>query len=382
MSNPYILFVDDDDANRLVFEAVCGDEFRVATAPSAQDALDFLAQHEVGVLISDQRMPGMTGVELLEIARREHPQVARLLITAFSDLESAIDAINRGHIRRYLRKPWDPDLLKRELHDALELYELSDKVQRLERRLVDTERVYSLGIIAASIAHELRNPLAFIKENLERARSLTARSLETLAAEGDGDGAGRRALQKVLTQTGSALDDIEAGVQRMAAVVQGVEVSSRSADANDVDLRDVLRLTLRMVQGQIRYAGRLELAPRASPWVRGTTRDKVGQVLLNLAVNALQAVEANPYGEGIVRIEVDHDEDWAIVEVSDNGPGVAAGDRAKIFDPFFTRKQGEGTGLGLAISKRIAEEAGGTLTVEPSPLGGAMFRLRLPLAKR
>jgi len=64
------------------------------------------------------------------------------------------------------------------------------------------------------------------------------------------------------------------------------------------------------------------------------------------------------------------------------GPGVAAGDRAKIFDPFFTRKQGEGTGLGLAISKRIAEEAGGTLTVEPSPLGGAMFRLRLPLAKR
>src|SRR4051812_11324174 len=130
-----------------------------------------MRQQEVSVLLTDQRMPGMTGVELAEATRHEFPDSVRMLINAYSDLNAAIEAINRGQIHLYLRKPWEP----RELRVALEMargrYLVTRRLRELERRLVSTERVYALGVIAAGIAHELRNPLSAIKGNIEICRA-------------------------------------------------------------------------------------------------------------------------------------------------------------------------------------------------------------------
>ena len=140
------------------------------TASSGAEGLAILAEQEVAVLLVDQRMPGMTGVEVFEIAQERYPDSVRILITAFTDLTEAIAAINRGHIRRYLRKPWEPEELKAALREAVEIYQTRKKIADLETRLLETERTYALGVVAAGVAHELRNPLAAMSMNLELAR--------------------------------------------------------------------------------------------------------------------------------------------------------------------------------------------------------------------
>ena len=119
-----ILYVDDDTANLLVLKATCQGEFDVITAASGPEGLAILKEREVAVLLVDQRMPGMSGVEVLEIAQELYPETIRILITAYSDLSDAISAINRGKIRRYIRKPWDPGELKAVLRDSVETFQI------------------------------------------------------------------------------------------------------------------------------------------------------------------------------------------------------------------------------------------------------------------
>ncbi|HWZ92492.1 MAG TPA: response regulator, partial [Polyangiaceae bacterium] len=150
-----VLFVDDDESNLIVCRESCGSEFPVLTADGAEAALEMLSKHEVGAIIADQRMPGTTGVALLERVHAEYPDTIRLLITAYSDIRAAIDAINCGHVRRYLKKPWLPEELRNEVREALEAYRLKRERDALDIRLRETERVYALGVVAASIGHEL-----------------------------------------------------------------------------------------------------------------------------------------------------------------------------------------------------------------------------------
>jgi len=124
--------VDDDTANLVVLKATCQGEFDVITAASGPEGLEILKEREVAVLLVDQRMPGMSGVEVFEIAQELYPDIVRILITAYSDLSDAINAINRGKIRRYIRKPWDPDELKAVLRDGIESYQMRRKVTQLE----------------------------------------------------------------------------------------------------------------------------------------------------------------------------------------------------------------------------------------------------------
>src|SRR5208283_1020624 len=110
-----VLYVDDDAPNLVVFEAACGSEFDVLTAENGTAALDIMRRQEVAILLTDQRMPGTSGVELAATVRDEFPDTIRLLITAYADLDSAIDAINWGQVHKYLRKPWDIRELKQAL---------------------------------------------------------------------------------------------------------------------------------------------------------------------------------------------------------------------------------------------------------------------------
>jgi C4-dicarboxylate-specific signal transduction histidine kinase len=373
-----VLFVDDEEANLLVCEAVCGDSFHVLTASSAEQALALMRSSEVGVVIADQRMPKTTGVELLERVRDEHPQAVRILITAYSDMPVAIDAINRGHVRRYLKKPWEPEELKAEIRDALERYQTSRKLSDLERRLTETERLYALGVVAAGIAHELRNPITWIVNNLEHALGELGET-DAQLARGTVE-VGR--LRTQVAEISAALSDASAGAQRIREIVAGIEMSTMRPShlPQVVDLSEVLRLALRLVYGELKRCAKLELDVNCSPKIQGSTT-KVEQVALNLLVNAIHAVSGGAREQSVISARLRVDGTHAYLEIADNGPGVAVSDLERIFDPFFTTKPGIGTGLGLAISRRIAEELGGKLEVSRDErLGGALFRFSLPLA--
>ncbi len=126
-----ILFVDDEEHNLTVFEAAFEDDYRIFTAGSAPEALELLAEHEIHVVITDQRMPGMTGVQLLEELVNNYPEVVRIVLTAYSDIEVVIQAINVGRVYQYVTKPWDEDDFKIIIDQALEDYDLRQENDRL-----------------------------------------------------------------------------------------------------------------------------------------------------------------------------------------------------------------------------------------------------------
>jgi two-component system NtrC family sensor kinase len=369
-----VLFVDDDPANLLVCEAVCSDEFDVLTAHSGAQALELMAAHEVGVVVTDQRMPAMSGVELLERVRREFPMAVRLLVTAYSDVQAAMDAINRGHVRRYLKKPWQAEELKSELADALDRYQTGRRLRELERRLIQTERVYALGIVAAGIGHELRNPISWISTNLQHSLAELA-ELSTLLTGADS----AEALGKV-EEIKAALVDANSGTDRAIEIVSAIQLSMvrPAGDSELVNLEEVVRLALRLVEGDLRRAARVEIEVSGTAHVSGS-RTQLSQIVVNLLVNAIHAVSKVPAEQARIGVRISAVGNRAWLEVADCGPGVPEQDRERIFDPFFTTKPGVGTGLGLAISRKIAGELGGALDVgRDSSLGGAVFRLTLP----
>lgn len=370
-----VLFVDDDEGNLLVSEAVCGDDFEVLTARSGALALELMRAYEVGVIVCDQRMPEMSGVELLEKVQAEFPDSVRLLVTAYSDVGAAIDAINRGRVRRFLKKPWEPEELKAEIADALERYLTRRQLRELERRLVQTERVYALGIVAAGIGHELRNPISWITTNLQHSLAELGELSEALK----GNDTALVACQ--VDEIRAALQDASMGAERVAEIVSAIQLSMLrpAGESEIVDLEEVVHLALRLVEGDLRRAGKLDLQVSGSPRVRGS-RTQLSQIVVNLLINAIHAVaKLSPPG-AVIAVRIGTDGKLASLEVADCGAGVPDQDRERIFDPFFTTKPGVGTGLGLAISRKIAAELGGTLDVErDGRLGGAVFRLTLPV---
>jgi signal transduction histidine kinase len=295
----------------------------------------------------------------------------RVLITAYSDIQAAIAAINRGRVRRYLRKPWEPGELKAELADALDIYAMSRKLSAMDVRLRETERVYALGIVAASIAHEMKNPMMWVTNSLSVAQG-ELRKLAQQAAAGP--------VRSRIEEIEAALTDTRTGVDRVVDIVRGIELPTRSdaGTLKPVDLAEVLRLSLRLVSGELMRCASLELDVTCAPKITGSAT-KLGQVVLNLIVNAMQAVGTRPRSQNVISVRLRLDEAWAVLEVADNGPGIPDQDLGRIFDPFFTSKAGVGTGLGLAISRRIVEELDGSLVAgRDERLGGACFTVRLP----
>ncbi|MBL7933223.1 MAG: response regulator [Bacteroidia bacterium] len=137
-SNIHVLYVDDEENNLVAFKAAFRRDFTVFTAISAAEGQKVLAENEIHVLITDQRMPGTLGTELLAQAVKDYPDQIRILLTGFSDIEAIKDAINRGQIYHYLQKPWKDDELKETIENAYKIYHLKKKQQELSKQLLTT----------------------------------------------------------------------------------------------------------------------------------------------------------------------------------------------------------------------------------------------------
>ncbi|MCC6333907.1 MAG: response regulator [Myxococcales bacterium] len=361
--NPYVLYVDDDSANLVVFQSGLSGALPILTATSGEEALALLKQHEVAVLLADQRMPGMTGVQLMEKVRAEHPDVVRLLITAYSDLEASIDAINKGKVDAYFKKPWEPAELTLALTQARDRYIATKWTRELERRLVATERTYALGVVAAGIAHELRNPLTSVSLCLQLARQL----LKEKPFEDEQ----RQAADRNLV-------DATRAVEAIIEITAAMELSTRQREVASIDLKETVELAIRSVLGEVKARGRLVKELSEVPRIRAS-RTQVGQVVLNLLINAAQALDEARRSTNVVKVSLKQEGPSIVLKVSDTGAGIPEEVLGRIFDPFFTTKQDGGTGLGLAISRQIVNELGGAIDVDTVPGQGTTFRVRLPV---
>lgn len=243
--------------------------------------------------------------------------------------------------------------------------------RRLEAQLFLTDRLSSMGTIAAGVAHEINNPLTFLTVNLPLALELLATVDE---GEGDHDA---RSLSRELTPL---LEDGLAGAQRIAAIARDLKVFSRVDEEIPVSVRldTVLDSVLRMLENETRHVTRLEVSKRPTPAVRGTT-SRLAQLFTNLLVNAMQSLPDRPMVENLLRVTLgEGDEGWVVATIEDNGCGIPEQQLEKIFAPFFTTKPvGVGTGLGLAVCKNIVTGFGGSISVESAVGVGTKFVVRL-----
>lgn len=235
--------------------------------------------------------------------------------------------------------------------------------KKLMAQLMVSDRMASVGTLAAGVAHEINNPLAVVVSSL----GYMSECLE-------GPGGGVEALREPLAEA------IEAA-QRVRRIVHDLKRFSRAPDEEfraAVDVRAVIESTIRMAWNEIRHRAQLVQDCREVPMVL-VNEARLGQVLLNLVVNAAQALPEGRSDQNEIRITTRHEGDRVIVEVSDTGAGIAPENIGRIFDAFFTTKPvGVGTGLGLAISHRIVTSLGGELTVRSTVGEGTTFRVSLP----
>ncbi len=237
--------------------------------------------------------------------------------------------------------------------------------KRLEAQLMLADRMASVGTLAAGVAHEINNPLAFVLANVEFALAeLRAAAVEPL---------------EVLRALGEARD----GGLRVREIVRDLKAFSR-ADAEGserIDLRRVLQSALGLAQNEIRHRARLEVDVGDIPCVMGSEH-RLGQVFLNLLINAAQSIPEGRATDNEIRATTATAPDGrALVVISDTGGGISPEVLPRIFDPFFTTKPvGVGTGLGLSICHGIVSGLGGEILVESTVGRGTTFKVLLDAA--
>ena len=246
--------------------------------------------------------------------------------------------------------------------------------ERMEAGLVLADRFSGVGMIAAGVAHELRNPLTAVVGNLEYiADCLRAMSDPTK---------GTIPLDDLL---GSCAEAVDASMQMRSIVLDMGKAArpDRPKEQSLLDVASIVRSSLRMARPHLQAWGRLVEEIESTPVIYGSAI-RLGQVFLNLLVNAAHAISEEKAGENSITVRTGTTEGGdAFVEVVDTGCGITSDALPHIFEPFFTTKPSElGTGLGLAISRRIVEEHDGELMVESEAKQGSTFRVTLPLAQR
>ena len=244
--------------------------------------------------------------------------------------------------------------------------------KKLQAHLLVTDRMASIGTLAAGVAHEINNPLASLMANLD----LASREVVRLAG-------GKSPSPQSLLELEEELGDAREATQRVSQIVRDLRLFSRAAEdqRGAVDVRRILDSSIRMAWNEIRH--RAKLTRDYQPVARVVANDaRLGQVFLNLLINAAQAIpEGNAEGNEVKISTRPDGKDRVIVEIADTGQGISESVKQRLFTPFFTTKPvGVGTGLGLSICHRIVTSLGGDISVESAEGRGAVFRVVLPVA--
>jgi CheY-like chemotaxis protein len=248
-----------------------------------------------------------------------------------------------------------------------------------EVRRLQAEKLASIGMLAAGVAHEINNPAAFVLANIEALRGQMRLIEEKMKDLPDGVGQ-RFGVSEAIFEATAMLQESKEGMVRIHRIVRDLGAFTHSDDDATavVNVNTAVESALTMLRNELKYRARVERDLRATSAVRANSA-RLGQVFLNLILNAAQALDETGIKRNVVSVRSFEDGPDVVVQVQDNGPGIPAEVLPRIFDSFFTTKpRGVGTGLGLPISQGIVRSMGGEITVDSRPNAGCIFRVRLP----
>ncbi|HRO66492.1 MAG TPA: hybrid sensor histidine kinase/response regulator [Pseudobdellovibrionaceae bacterium] len=353
-----ILCVDDEVDNVDALERLFRRKYNVLRATSGQQALQVLQQHQgpVAVIITDQRMPQMTGVEFLEKTLTQHPDTVRILLTGYTDLESVIEAINKGQIYRYLTKPWDPVDLSSAVDRAVERYDLGQELKLKNKELAEAYReLKSLDTAKSNfmilVNHELKTPLTSVlnfnsllaETKLDEEQALYTDRI-------------RRSAEKLKTLVDDVLLIVKAETGQLKSDLRPVTIASLSAELPP-------DLTNTMNEKKQRLVENLSSAP-----VRADAA-QIRQILHRLLHNAVKFGDSD---SEIVLSSVPQERSL-LFSVTNKGAPVSEKVIDKIFRPFFLDEDimhhSTGMGLGLTICQSLLQTHSSGLNVKNNPDG-------------
>lgn len=390
-----VLIAEDDFTSRTMLKGILSKwGYLVTVAEDGNEAWKVLqTEGAPRLLILDWMMPGMNGPALCrKLRQQEHLQpLYIILLTSRGDHPDIIKGLESG-ADDYIAKPYNQEELRVRLQvgarcvgTEVKLRHYAANMEKLAeeraRQLMHADRLTTIGILSAGVAHEINNPLSFIAVNIQ-----TLEENWTVIAECiDGSASDESKLQAKLigSEMAGMLKDMRNGVSRIKEIVNGLKTYARAEGKKQeaVLINTCIDNALRLCANQLKHRIQVktDLAEELPPLTGDENR--LVQVFVNLFVNAADAIESSANRDGSLFITTVSENKKILTIVRDTGPGIPNGNYEKLFKPFFTTKAvGKGTGLGLSISRNIIEDHGGTITVRNHSDGGAEFRITLPVA--
>ena len=357
-----ILYVDDEENNLNSFRAHFRKQYEVYTAISAAEAFNLLEKHEIHIIISDQRMPQTTGVEFLEKTIEKYPESMRLLITAYSDLDVVIQAINQGQINKFIQKPWDWEKLALAIENCAIKYqskiELKQKNEQLEK--LNSE----LSKFVYSISHDIRSPLMSILGVVQLSKAI-----------------------KKSKEVEHYFDIINTCVIRLDTFIINIIDYYKNSNAGErkdkIDFKDLaLKVidSLKNIDPNVVFESEVE---QTGEFISDLFRLEVA--LKNLVSNAIKYQNQANKEAHRIQIKIKANEKEVCILIKDNGIGIAKAHVENIFKLFFRTgnlNNKEGSGIGLYIVKEAVEKIKGSISVESTPFEGTSFKIVIPNQKQ
>jgi signal transduction histidine kinase len=367
-----LLIEDDPEISEPTSEILEARGYEVILAENGHAALESLRNGgRADLIILDLRMPVMDGWEF-RAAQKKDPALAGIPVIAISADASAKAEAIAAHA--YLRKPIMAKVLLETVARVLADVERRNLLGRVE----EAERFAALGRMAASVGHEINNPLAFVLMNVDLATEDLAMMLGRGDVRAKLEAAG---MSPRIARMHEMMTEVRVGLDRIRNVVKDLQSLSRTHAARTevFALNELLDETLAMSRNNLEHRAAVLKEYGLLPPMTGN-RSALGQVFLNLLLNAAQAVPAGRAGANAVTIRTFEAGGECVIEIGDTGAGIPPHVLPHIFDPFYTTKPiGEGTGLGLAVSHRIVTDHGGRIEVESVVDKGTRVRVSLPL---
>lgn len=372
-----ILYVDDEEKSLKYFTRAFNDQFRIFTAPNAEEGFKIFEQHkdEIAILMTDQRMPGEKGVQLLEKVRLSRPRVIRMLATAYSDIEAAISAVNSGAIYKYIHKPWDVPQLEVTLKRAMEFFMvqmerdhlLHEKLSVLQNMII-TDRVISLGVLAAGLSHHIRNSLVAVRTFLDLAPVKLREENVSLEA------------LRNPNYWQEFYDHVQTQVRRIMQMLSEVGAVSEMpvpVFKDQVRLHEVIAAAMAQCHSDVTARG-IQIINKIPTTIPPLTVDlkkfqRIFELLLKDETISLKS-------GNVIELSAEMTATSAVkVVIRDNGSGMPQNDLRSVFNPFFLRSDNpQEFGLNLMTCYFLVYHHGGSIVVNNVEGQGTAFELLFP----
>ncbi len=375
---PKVLIIDDEMGPRESLRMLLKPNYQVHTADNVELGLQLLQEKAPDAIVMDIRMPGTNGIDGLRRIREIDPHLSVIMLTGFGALETAQEALRLG-ANDYINKPFDAAKMREVISRNVErtrahrksveaAQEIKELNQRLMGELAQKERLASLGQASAEFVHDLSNPLTIVWGYVQ----ILAKKLEQ-SGYGSSNGEG--------TSSPKELNIIEQNVRlcRDLLTMWQSYGSTRGAKPTPLSISQIVRELVKSSGGMAVESGvELNCSICEDECTVLGEPTQLTRAIQNVIMNAIQASAEK---KGSVAVSCIAKDFYADIRVEDTGYGIPAQQMSKIFEPYFTTKQGKsGTGLGLYITKKVIEDHHGSIRVESTPQIGTAFTLRLPLA--